>query len=429
MNYETESWAVTTLLDKFRAGCIKADPEYQRGWAWNRTQQKQFIDSILRGYPVPAIFLHDKGEEKYAIVDGQQRINALNQYLSGHYKLLYAKQAEKRFPSLVYGMHGDEQWGGKGFNDLLTTLQNKLNGKDIPVVILRGNDKEERDLFIRLQEGSVLNDQEKRDAWPGDFTKFIFNIGGRHGICDEYGKECEPHRFFREVMRMKPSHGPKGDRGTVRKTAAQLYQVHASYARDRQIKGIGKTELDRLYMDNQKFKHSDPQGATRKSFVACLKVLSQIFDMAASRNQGNRYLYGSIDLMLLGTTLLQHISEGDCVAIGRNLQHAHKNFHDKCDEANRKNDEEKQRDEYWLRYRQWTSQQADSPRTIKRRHAFYLEKMAEISATGVVNTGPAPNPDAPEILRRVCKILKQAACDLHSDLATSRNDNHGDEDE
>jgi len=435
MKYQTQPWTVSALLEQYESNRMKVNPEYQRGRAWSGPQRKQFIDSILRGYPVPAIFLHDKTREMndgmYHIIDGQQRINALQEYISADgYRLLSAKQAEKRFPSLVYGQHDDIQWLGKSFDDLPDSLQNILKGKEMPVIILQGNDHEVRDLFIRLQEGSVLNDQERRDAWPGDFTEYIFGVGGRDGMYDKYGKEYTPHRFFPQVMRIKPPREPKGDRGKVRKIAAQLYQMHSSYANGRQVRGIGKTELNRLYMDNVKFENSDPQGRTQTGFVKSLRTLKQIFDTTAKRNQGAQQIHGAIHLMLLITTLLDHISEEDCVAIGRHLKDAHKDFYTKCDQANRKTDEEKNQDEYWLEYRILTSQSADSPRTIKRRHAFFIEKMAEkLSNPGDVYVGPSPNPRAPEILQRVCEILRQEARDLRADLDNSREYDDNDDDE
>lgn len=429
MKYQTESWTVSKLLEWHEAGRLLVNPEYQRGRAWSGPQQKQFIDSILRGYPVPAIFLHEMNDGMQHIIDGQQRINALQEYTSGNYKLLSTEQGKKRFPSLVYEQHDDARWLGKTFDELPSALQEMLMRKEMPVEIIRGYDNEVRDLFIRLQEGSVLNDQERRDAWPGDFTDYISKgIGGKEGLVDEYGKECAPHPFFVQVMRIKPPRAPKGDRGRVRKIAAQLYQMHASYADGRQVKGIGKNDLNRLYMENVKFENSDPQGRTRSQFVESLTTLKQIFDTTAKRNQGAQQIHGAIHLMLLITTLLEYISQGDCVAVGKYLRDAHKDFYTKCDQANRKTDEEKNQDEYWLEYRNLTSQSADSPRTIKRRHAFFIEKMAEkLSNPGDIDVGPRPSSRAPEILQRVCDILRQEVRELRADLDNSRE--YGDDDD
>lgn len=424
MEYQTKSWSVNKLVTEFVAGHLKVNLEYQRGRAWSGPQRKQFVDSILRGYPVPTIFLHNKAEETgdgvYDIIDGQQRINALKDYLDGNdepYKLLNYAQAEKRFPSLVYGKHDDHNWVGKGFTDLPDDHQKELKYKKMPVVILEGNDEEVRDLFIRLQEGSVLNDQERRDAWPGDFTTFIFDIGGRSGLCP-------PHQFFKQVMHITAPRPPKGGRGRIRRIAAQLYQLHSSYANGRQVKGIGKTELNRLYMDNVDFHSSDPKGDTKTQFKSCLVLLTQIFDTAAKTNRGILRNHGAFHLMLLATSLLNSFSLGECVQIRGNLKDAHKYFNDKCASANRKSNQEKEEDEYWRQYLEFTIQGADSPYTIKRRHKFFLQKMSEkMSNSEFKFSGPIQPPDGPKILRKVCEMLDKEVEDLQDDLFNFNDSN------
>ncbi len=416
MKYNPESWTVEKLIEMSAAGNLKVNHEYQRGRAWSAPQQKQFIDSILRGYPVPIIFLHDKGEKAFDIIDGQQRINALRDYFEKGYKLLSHKQAERRFPSLVYGKHEDSNWVGKGFNDLPDAHQDKIKNKKMPVSILQGDDDETRDLFIRLQEGSVLNDQERRDAWPGNFTEFIFEVGGR-------GDWPEPHRFFNQVMHIAKPREPKGDRGRVRRIATQLYQLHSSYANNRQIKGIGRTELNRLYMDNVNL---DMQGNATKQFKECLITLSTIFDTAAKTNRGRLRNHGAFHLMLLATSLLENFSRGECVKISRNLKDAHKDFNDKCATANSKRNQDKEKDEYWIKYLSFTSQDADSPHTIKRRHKFFLEKMAEkMSNSEYQYHGHMEPSGGSGVLQRVCEMLDREVRNLRDDLDDANDDQDG----
>ncbi len=63
---------------------LKPNPEYQRGVVWTRNQQRKLIDSVMRGYQLPIIYLHDikkvvanRTNESYEIIDGQQRIESL----------------------------------------------------------------------------------------------------------------------------------------------------------------------------------------------------------------------------------------------------------------------------------------------------------------------------------------------------------------
>jgi uncharacterized protein with ParB-like and HNH nuclease domain len=78
---EPDSKTVEDLVDLYRAGMLKANPEYQRGVVWSLAQKKKLIDSVMRGYPLPLIYLHHikksvagMQREDLEIIDGQQRI-------------------------------------------------------------------------------------------------------------------------------------------------------------------------------------------------------------------------------------------------------------------------------------------------------------------------------------------------------------------
>lgn len=56
-------------------------PDFQRSFVWKKQKKYQLLQSLFRGFPIGAITLYeDKGE--YYIIDGLQRINTLQQYLS-----------------------------------------------------------------------------------------------------------------------------------------------------------------------------------------------------------------------------------------------------------------------------------------------------------------------------------------------------------
>jgi hypothetical protein len=94
------------------------------------------------------------------------------------------------------------------------------------IVLVKTNIADEsRDLFIRLQAGMPLNSQEKRDAWPGNFTEYILRIGGKPEIPRFPG-----HEFFSKVMKAKPT-----NRDEYRQLAAQIvmqYQTALNEARN-----------------------------------------------------------------------------------------------------------------------------------------------------------------------------------------------------
>ena len=108
MKATTETKSVQDLVDLMGHGLLKANPEYQRGPVWTKIQQRKLIDSLLRGYPLPLIYLHHikksvagMQREDLEIIDGQQRIKALYDFSEGAFKLLdpTADDNAAKFPS------------------------------------------------------------------------------------------------------------------------------------------------------------------------------------------------------------------------------------------------------------------------------------------------------------------------------------------
>ena len=73
---------------------LAVNSEYQRGAVWTVAQKKKLIDSVLREYPIPLIYLyHIKKQvaghmrEDFEVIDGQQRLNALHEFREGAFKL------------------------------------------------------------------------------------------------------------------------------------------------------------------------------------------------------------------------------------------------------------------------------------------------------------------------------------------------------
>jgi hypothetical protein len=80
---------IRELINLVKEGKLIPKPEFQRRLVWSRTDKNNFIDTILRAYPFPEIYLADgdvnleTGEGTQLLVDGLQRINTLVQYFTG----------------------------------------------------------------------------------------------------------------------------------------------------------------------------------------------------------------------------------------------------------------------------------------------------------------------------------------------------------
>src|SRR6476659_854013 len=110
MQTNPDDLSVKDLLDLKTQQMLVINPEYQRGVVWTTSQKKKLVDSLLRGYPLPLIYLHHIRQtagklvsERFEVIDGQQRINALSDYHDGAFKLFHPVEDEEeaRFPAFI----------------------------------------------------------------------------------------------------------------------------------------------------------------------------------------------------------------------------------------------------------------------------------------------------------------------------------------
>ena len=103
-----QHYTVRQLVDAWESAQLRRNPEYQRGAAWSLSQKQAFVDSAFRAYPLPPLFLEKKvttgaldggTSAKFEVVDGQQRLIALDDYYGGTYPLLAPDDRKLRLPA------------------------------------------------------------------------------------------------------------------------------------------------------------------------------------------------------------------------------------------------------------------------------------------------------------------------------------------
>jgi len=77
MTYEIQQWTIKDLLELYTNKSLSLNPPYQRNAIWNKKAQRQLIESIKAGFPIPTFFILQNNDGKYEMVDGQQRTRAL----------------------------------------------------------------------------------------------------------------------------------------------------------------------------------------------------------------------------------------------------------------------------------------------------------------------------------------------------------------
>lgn len=83
MEYQFQEFTINELFDLVEHNRIDLNPFYQRNFIWSLVNQKELIDSILSGYPLPAFFLYERNNGTYEMVDGQQRTKTIYHFIKG----------------------------------------------------------------------------------------------------------------------------------------------------------------------------------------------------------------------------------------------------------------------------------------------------------------------------------------------------------
>ena len=86
------TYNISKLLEWYRDDSLRLRPDFQRRENWPQRAKIYFIDTILRGYPVPLIYLRARLDAKTEspireVVDGQQRLTAIIQFSDGKFRL------------------------------------------------------------------------------------------------------------------------------------------------------------------------------------------------------------------------------------------------------------------------------------------------------------------------------------------------------
>ncbi|WP_313990137.1 DUF262 domain-containing protein [Gemella morbillorum] len=180
---------ISDLVQWNAKGVIELSPKYQRNNVWNDNAKAYLIDTIIRGLPIPPIFLREKIDvytktTNREIIDGQQRVRAILEYV-----------VDEKFT--IKNSHNKE-YGGKKYSDLDENSKEAILGFEIIAeVVVEKDESVIYDMFARLNSNNyVLNKQEIRNAkYWGDFKVLIYSIAAeyrdfflRYGIFSD--KEC-----------------------------------------------------------------------------------------------------------------------------------------------------------------------------------------------------------------------------------------------
>lgn len=377
METQMGTMTVQQIIHDYEQNVITVNHEYQRGEAWNDDQRKRLVDSLFRGYQLPIFYLHEieRGNalgdkwRVHQIIDGQQRCEALKKFIYGDLQLLEVEDEASKLPAFLRDTEKYPcPWSGQRYISLPTELRDQLNNAELQIAFIKdADDAEVRDLFIRLQSGSPLNNQEKRDAYPGEFTDFINKLGGKDSL------DLNGYDFFKKIIQ-RPS---GSDRGQIRTLAAQITILLLERRNKGGVVNIGRGQIDEYYDTRQDFDASSPD------CQQLLAVIRKLESILGSWTGPKLQRHIAICAVLFMDSILNDYT----AAWEASFEKALKDFaayHAKGRQANR----DRQYHPAWQEYGQYTSASADSQDSVRRRQEFFDSCMMAFLGDSLVPKDP-----------------------------------------
>ncbi|XAP77858.1 DUF262 domain-containing protein [Citromicrobium bathyomarinum] len=158
-------------------------PEYQRRLRWDQRKKSKLIESFVMNVPVPPIFLYETTLGRFEVMDGQQRLNTIVEFLQNEFELR--------------GLEIWPQLNGRRFSELPSMIKKGLERAKISAIILISDAGEEGDTSVDLRAqvfdrinsgGEQLNAQELRNSlYHGPFNDLLVDLAAWKRFTDKWG--------------------------------------------------------------------------------------------------------------------------------------------------------------------------------------------------------------------------------------------------
>ena len=172
-SYDSRTYSINDFVEWDKAKQLELNPRFQRRPVWTDKAKSFLMDTILRGKPIPKIFIRQKinvstKTSTREVVDGQQRLRTILSFIKDGF---------------VVSRRQNPTHGGILFSQLPEDIQAQVLAYDVSVdLLINLPDSEVLDIFSRLNSYAVvLNEQEKINANHfGPFKVLADRIGHKY---------------------------------------------------------------------------------------------------------------------------------------------------------------------------------------------------------------------------------------------------------
>lgn len=163
IDYNTRDYSIDFLIQQFRNDEFYIPDEYQRQYIWNDSDKNRFIESILLGLPIPLMFFSDTEDGRCEIIDGAQRTQAMEEFMSGDLIL----SDLKKLTSL----------NGFSYDEIPAYFRKKFDKTNMRIIVLSDDTSLDirQEIFNRINTtGREANASEvRRGSFRGPFMDFL----------------------------------------------------------------------------------------------------------------------------------------------------------------------------------------------------------------------------------------------------------------
>ena len=158
--------SIGEMISLYREGDIDIHPEFQRIFRWTIDQKSRLIESILLKIPIPPIFVSQRQDGVWDVIDGVQRLSTILEFIGVYRdedKNLVAPstlESTEYLPDLL-----GYRWetGERVFSESIQR-DFKRSKVDFRIIRKESDNNAKYDLFQRLNSGTQLSAQEARNC-------------------------------------------------------------------------------------------------------------------------------------------------------------------------------------------------------------------------------------------------------------------------
>jgi Uncharacterized conserved protein len=173
---------VLEFLKWQKDGILDLRPPFQRNAVWRPLLKSSLIDSLLRGYPIPALFVQDRTDPKtfarrIVVIDGQQRLRTILSYIDVDCLTDVDERDRFTLSSIPDPTRADATFDDLSADDRSQILETRLTYYTVDATV---SDAELLEIFRRMNTyGAKLNAQELRNAkFDGPFKEIAYKLAG-----------------------------------------------------------------------------------------------------------------------------------------------------------------------------------------------------------------------------------------------------------